>query len=501
MTQDGVSRREFLTKAAVGTLALAAMGDWSFAAPRNKKPLNVLFVTADDLDRNSLGCFGGKVKGLTPNLDKFASEGMRFERAHVNVAICMPSRIVLGTGLYGHNSGAMGFMHARPDVPSVIGLFQKAGYHLGVMGKVPHSSPRVEDKWDYQVARSELGDGRNPEIYYQKCKDFFDQCKETKKPFYFMVNSHDPHRPFQRPRGLSRGAVMPSRLHKSEDVPVPGFLPDLPGVRQELSYYLNSVRRLDDTFGKVMQALKESGFEDNTLVMFISDNGIAVPFAKCNCYLASTRTPWLVRWPGVVKPDSVDETHFISGVDYLPTVLEATGLPKLLRQDGKSFIPLLKGKTQAGRESVFTQIDSKAGNGYVPMRCVQNGKFGYIFNAWSSGKARYRNNNEGLCMKSMEEAAKTNPEIAARVKVFRYRTLEEFYDMENDPDCLNNLMDDPGYKQQREEFISKMDQWMVKTNDSLLEAFRNRYDKIGLRKGLRIARRAQSGIRPIRRKR
>ena len=501
MTEKGVSRREFLTKTAVGTFALAAMGDWSFAAPGNRKPLNILFVTADDLNCDSLGCFGGKLQGLTPNLDKFASEGLRFERAHVNAAICMPSRIVLGTGLYGHNSGAMGFMHARPDVPSVIGLFQKAGYLAGVLGKVPHSTPRVEDKWDYQAGMSELGDGRNPGIYYEKCNAFFDKCREAKKPFYFMVNSHDPHRPFQRPRGLRKGAVMPSRLYKSEEVPVPGFLPDLPGVREEMSYYFNSVRRLDDTFGKVMQALKESGFEGNTLVMFISDNGIAVPFAKCNCYLASTRTPWLARWPGVVKPGSVDRTHFISGVDYLPTILEAAGLPPLPRQDGKSFVPLLKGKAQAGRESVFTQIDSKAGNGYVPMRCVQNGKFGYIFNAWASGTARYRNNNEGLSMKAMEQAAKTNPEIAARVKVFRYRTLEEFYDLENDPDCLHNLMDDPKYRKEREAFIRTMDQWMLKSHDSLRGAFLERHDKAALRKGLRMARRSGSGIRPIPRKR
>ena len=89
-----------------------------------------------------------------------------------------------------------------------------------------------------------------------------------------MVNSHDPHRPYCNPEKLTKGAAMPSRVYKPEEVDVPGFLPDLPGVRAELATYLNSTRRLDDTFGKVMQALKESGEADNTLVLFITDNGI-----------------------------------------------------------------------------------------------------------------------------------------------------------------------------------------------------------------------------------
>ncbi len=84
---------------------------------------------------------------------------------------------------------------------------------------------------------------------------------------------------------------MPSRVYKAAEVTVPGFLPDLPGVRQELAQYLNSTRRLDDTFGRVMQALDESGMADDTLVIFISDNGIAVPFAKCNAWFHSSRTP------------------------------------------------------------------------------------------------------------------------------------------------------------------------------------------------------------------
>jgi N-sulfoglucosamine sulfohydrolase len=172
-------------------------------------------------------------------------------------------------------------------------------------------------------------------------------CRRKEKPFYLMVNSHDPHRPFHIPGKPIKNAKEPSKTYTRDDVHVPGFLPDLPGVRGEISHYLNSVRRLDDNFGKTMLALKESGFDKNTLVMFLSDNGIAVPFAKCNAYLAGTHTPWIVRWPGVVREGSVDKEHFISGIDFFPTVLEAAGLSIPDGLDGFSFLPLLKGRKQS----------------------------------------------------------------------------------------------------------------------------------------------------------
>jgi N-sulfoglucosamine sulfohydrolase len=468
------TRRDFL-KLMGGVFLYTVSGIGSCVNLVRSMPLNILLFTADDLHCESVGCFGGKPEDLTPNLNSFAKEGKRFFRAHVNAAICVPSRAILATGLYGHNSGAMGFMPAREDVPTVIELFKKAGYLTGILGKVAHSTPNRRAKWDYSFDREDLGDGRNPDIYYQRCLDFFNMCKGANQPFYFMVNSHDPHRPFQQPGKLSEGAKEPSRYYTPEEAEVPGFLPDLCGIRQEISYYQNSACRLDDTFGRTMQALKESGYEDHTLVMFLSDNGIAVPFAKCNVYLASTLTPWIVRWPGIVKPNSIDHTHFISGIDFLPTIVEAAGIKGPEKLDGLSFLPLLEGKTQAGREMVFTQIDSKAGGASVPMRCVQNGKYGYIFNAWSDGSYWYRNNNEGLSMRAMNAAAKTNKEIAERVKMFRYRILEELYDLEKDPDCLVNLLGKPEHRKTVERLSGEMESWMKRTNDPLLPAFIKRY--------------------------
>jgi N-sulfoglucosamine sulfohydrolase len=450
------------------------------------KPLNILLFTADDLHAESLGVYGGKPLDVTPNLDRFAKQSMQFERAHVNVAICFPSRSVMSTGLYSHRSGSLGFMQTHNHIPNAIKTFQKAGYLAGILGKVPHSTSSASTKWDYQFLRAQLGNGRNPKIYAQRARTFFDQCRKEGKPFYFMVNSHDPHRPYCNPNRLLKGAALPSKIYKPEDVVVPGFLPDLPGVRNELAHYLNSTRRLDDTFGTVMQALQESGFADNTLVIFISDNGIAVPFAKCNAWFHSTRTPWLVRWPGVVKPGTKNTNDFVSGIDLFPTFLAATGVKGPSDIDGRSIVPLLKGEKQKGRNYVFTQIDKKAGNDAVPMRAVQNAKYGYIYNPFSDGKHRYRNNNEGLSMRAMNEAAKTNPTIAARIAVFRYRVPEELYDLEKDPDCLHNLINNPKYEGGIKSLQAKMLIWMKQTKDPMLEAFlhrnnRKRVDEIMLK--------------------
>jgi N-sulfoglucosamine sulfohydrolase len=469
-----MNRRTFLKTLGWGAAATLGVTWGARGAEPKQGKLNILLFTADDLNCDSIGCFGGRVAGLTPHLDAFAAEGLRFEHAHVNVAICQPCRGVLATGRYGHNSGIMGFMHTTRNVPTIMETLGDAGYLTGILGKVGHSTPKASYQWDFVHDQKDLGSGRDPDQYYRYCKEFLGRCRSEGKPFYFMVNSHDPHRPYHVAGEPIPGAKEPSKTYTPAEVAVPGFVPDLPGVREELACYFNSVRRLDDTFGQTMQALKEEGFADNTLVLFLSDNGIAIPFAKCNAYLASTRTPWIVRWPGVVRGGSVDRRHMISGIDFFPTVLEATGLPVPRGLDGISYLPLLQGREQTGRDRVFTQIDMKSGGDAVPMRCVQDQRLGYIYTPWSDGKFYYRNANEGLTMAAMVEAARTDPAIAERVRMFRYRVTEELYDLQSDPDCLHNLVNKPEHKGDLDRMRNELRDWMKRTGDPLLPAFENR---------------------------
>ena len=194
-----MNRRDFIKACGLGTVSALTVTRFAKAAETKKTNLNILFFTADDLHRDSLDCFGGKVPDLTPNLNAFATEGLRFENAHVTVAICQPSRGVLATGRYGHNSGIMGFMHTERDIPTIMQTLRDAGYLTGILGKVGHSTPHTKYKWDFVHDQNELGRGRDPELYYKYCQEFLARCSREEKPFYFMVNSHDPHRPYHIP--------------------------------------------------------------------------------------------------------------------------------------------------------------------------------------------------------------------------------------------------------------------------------------------------------------
>lgn len=436
------------------------------------KNLNVVIFTADDLGPDGVGpgAFGGKMKELTPHIDRIANASVKMNNAYVNSAICMPSRGIIATGRYGFNSHHQGFFHAPDSIPTLMASFKKAGYKIGILGKVYHSSATDSTNWDYVYDQQDLGSGRSPSIYYERTKAFIKRCHTEDKPFYFMINCHDPHRPFQRPDGeLLPGAEWPSKLFSPAESYVPDYLPDLPGVREEISHYYNSVRRLDDSFGKVMQAIKEAGAEENTLVIFLSDNGISMPFSKANCYVESTKTPFFVYLPGVLKPFS-DNEHIVSTVDLFPTIMDIIGEQSPPGLDGVSFLKLLEGKKLKWVNEVFTQIDYLFDNRF-PMRCVQDENFGYIFNPWSNGKTEYHNANEGKTFESMEKLGKTNPQIQERVEMFRYRVPEEFYDLKNDPDCIHNLIHDKAYTKRVNEYKSRLKEWMEKYHDPMLPVF------------------------------
>lgn len=495
-------RRVFL---ALISLSLAALPRQAIGAPAAAAPasarLNILLITADDMNYNTPGYAGGTVPDITPNLDRLAREGLRIVNAHVAVAVCQPSRECLMTGRYPHHNGATGFYPVRKDVPTLPESLRAAGYRLGILGKVSHLKPDEKFPWDFMHDQGELGAGRDPALYYRYTREFFAQAKAAGRPFFLMANSHDPHRPWagsdqEKMRGQKGGKKKkktataksddesdvsgshypaPNRIYRAEEITVPGFLPDLPDVRKETAQYYSSAHRCDETVGEVLRALRESGFEASTLVMFLSDNGISMPFAKSNCYFTSTRTPWVVRWPGRVKAGAVDADHFISGIDYMPTILEAAGVAAPPGMDGRSFVPLLTHGKQAGRDHVFTCYNDTSGRRTYPMRCLQTPRFGYIFNAWSDGKTLYRSEPmNGMTFAAMQKAAPTNPAVASRVELLLHRVPEELYDFAADPDALRNLATDSKYREQLQQMRRQMLAWMEQTQDPLAAGFATR---------------------------
>lgn len=446
---------------------------------------NVLIVTVDDMTYNSIGAFGCSVPGITPNIDKLSSEGMRFMHAFSNTAVCQPARQSFLTGRFPHNNGAEGFEPINADVPTLPEQLKKAGYINGILGKEIHHQPVEKFSWDFIPFKTEKdslwrkGESRSPALFNEYSARFFQMAKTQKKPFFLVANSHDPHRPFVGSAAdtaeFGNNRIPVTRQFRAEEIDVPAYLPDIPDVRKETAQYYGSVYRADQNIGAVLTALDASGMAENTLVIFLSDHGAPFPFAKSQCYFNSNKTPLIIRWPHKIKAGAIDSVHFVSGIDLMPTILRASGLPLVAGLDGTSFLPLLYGRRDGNRNDVYTTYYQVFNKTRYPMRCVQDKNFGYIYNFWSNGISSISGDAlGGLTWKAMVEAAKTDPAIAKRVELFRHRVPEEFYDFRHDPDALHNLIDDPAYAVEIQRFRDRMLVAMSSYKDPALQPFRDR---------------------------
>ena len=259
---------------------------------------NVLIVTVVDMSADSLGAYGCPLPETSPSIDAFARQSLRFLHAHVQVGNCMPGRNIMWSGLYAHINGVEGFVQNRDaDYPVLCDLAKDAGYFTAIRGKVSHSTPYHPYAWDAVLDESE--DGRryhvkDPASYGESTRRGIELAQQAEKPFCLLVNISDPHKPFYSERGRGAGGedpYVPTRVFTADEVPVPGFLFEDPAIRQVLALYYSSVRRADDAFREVMAALDQSGQAENTFVMFLSDHGMPLPFAKTQLYHHSTHTP------------------------------------------------------------------------------------------------------------------------------------------------------------------------------------------------------------------
>ena len=177
----------------------------------------------------------------------------------------------------------------------------------------------------------------------------------------------------------------------------------------------------------MLDALDKAGLRENTVVMLKSDHGIAVPFAKTNCWRHSTITPWLVRWPGVVKAGSFDSKHIITGIDLAPTVLDILDVPNMQGVDGQSFLPALQGADADGFDHAYTQINSLSSGKSFAMRSYQDKRYGFIWNGWADGKTKFRNESMfGLTWNALRKAGETDAAIKVRADHYEYRCQFEF---------------------------------------------------------------------------
>ncbi len=489
---------------------------------------NFLIIVADDMNYDSPGFAGGVAPDVTPNLDRLVQESMLFTKAHVAVSVCQPSRQSMLSGKYPHRYGGVGFFPMAENTPTVSAQLSKAGYLTAGLNKLWHTLPTDAFAWDLQGDEMDLGIaghgmGRVPEALRRGVSTAIHASTEQGKPFFIVVNSDDPHRPFHGSAG-EQGTFeekmqlipAPSRVYGPDEVTVPRSVPDLPGIRRDLAKYASSVRRLDDTVGACLEALRESGMEQDTVVIFLSDNGIPLLFGKFETYLESTLTPLVVRWPGHIQAGRVDDRHLVSMVDFTPTVLELAGAPPIPDIDGRSLVPLMMGDQDVPwrdyavtlrYEEIYygifirqnlehdpTFVDKLKAQGWIDRpdheaegtmsrsmnkRCVNDGRYGYIYNHWFDGspKQAYPYGDPGV--EAMRTASVENPKIARRLEFYTYRSREELYDWESDSGSWKNLVEDPGHLQRLQTLRQNLLHWMDETEDPIREDFKSYLSSLG----------------------
>lgn len=448
------------------------------------QPPNILIVTVDDMNWNSVGAFGAAIADITPHIDALARAGRRYERAYVAASNCSPSRVALQTGLTPQQSGATGFFYIDDaDTPTIATTLRRAGYVTGVIGKPADSNPSPAGRryWDVE---ENFGAARkhSAAAISQAAARFFTAASRAQKPFYLLVNIADPHKPnFNDAEAAASGAdaFAPSRIIADNEVRVPGFLPDLPGIRADVRNYQNSVKRADDTVGAIMAALAANGLAEETLVIFLSDHGAPFPFAKSSVYDNSLRTPLVMRWPGRIAPGST-EAGIVAAVDLMPTILDAAGIAMPQGRDytGTSLLR----EDRPHRPHAFGSFDENARGYPVPMRGTIGRDWAYVFNPWSVGDHALKNDDMNhASFKHMVRQAATDPAVKARLDYYLSPPVEELCHLAVDPDCLVNLAGDPAHAGVLEAMREATRAQMVRTGDYLLEAFDVRDDRSALR--------------------
>lgn len=441
---------------------------------------NMVLILSDDHSYPHLSCYGDKAV-KTPNLDRFASEGMRFERAFVSAPQCVPSRAAIMTGRSPVAVRITRFNSPLPpDVITLPELLRQKGYYTGICRRYFHlDGTNRKNSFTYQIIEKYqmrtfsnrvdyLDYGSPPNQTVSRVNEFLDKVPPG-RPFFLWISFNDPHHPWTTSN--ARNVCRP------EDVVVPPFLPDLPGIRNDLARYYTEIMRMDDEFQSVMDILEKRGLKTNTIVVFMGDNGFAFPHGKGSLYDPGINVPLIIRWQGKVAPGSVSR-ELISGEDIAPTLLEAAGIEVPKYMTGKSFLNLLLGKPFEGRKYIFAERGVHGGatfnertksNGYDLSRCVRSQRYKLIYNCTPSQQYMPVDSGNDPGWQEMVKAFKNGKldEKFVRAYFTSPRPIFELYDLEKDPAELVNLSGNPDYAKIELELKQALQEKMILDFDYL----------------------------------
>jgi N-sulfoglucosamine sulfohydrolase len=367
-----VKRRDLLAAAAGLGLAGSAVLESAAKARADSsvRARNILLIIADDQGYD-MSCCGGRVK--TPVLDNLVTQGTLFTQGYATVSSCSSSRSTLYTGLYSHTNGMYGLAHdvhnfsLLDDVKTLPWMLQQSGYRTALVGK-KHVKPDALLPYDAWLA-PELPGIRDVAAMAHLAGQWM--RAQGKRPFFLTVGYSDPHRDATNFGNSRKWPEVEREIYSPSEVLIPSHLPDLPGVRQDLAQYYESVSRLDSGVGILLRELRNAGHEDDTLVIYLSDNGRPFPGAKDNLYEPGLHLPLIIRSPEQ-RTRNVHNTSLVSWIDVAPTILDwARASPpvgyRYAPLPGRSLLPILERSDAVGFDQIFATHSFHEINQYYPM--------------------------------------------------------------------------------------------------------------------------------------
>tara|TARA_R110002049_G_scaffold27321_3_gene94404 strand:+ start:38502 stop:40085 length:1584 start_codon:yes stop_codon:yes gene_type:complete len=441
---------------------------------------NILFLIADDASRDSFGAYGCKYVE-TPNFDRIAREGVLFTQAYNCNPKCAPARACLLTGRYSwqleeacnHNPYLSAKWKFYPY------LIESSGYFMGFTGK--GWGPGIFDDIDVGRTKFQTSNpaghpytkrtlkapykGISNVDYAANFKDFLDE-RTGDQPFCFWLGTKEPHRAYEKDSWIKDGRNL-------DDVVVPAYYPDNETIRGDIADYAIEVEWYDKHIGMCLELLEERGILDETLIIATSDHGMPFPRVKGQIYDDGFHVPFAVRWGSKIKPGRV-VTDFITFPDLAPTLMEAAGLDSHPQMTGKSFMPQLvsdlAGRVDADRDHTLLgkerhdigRVDGDWLSVGYPSRAIRNDRFLYVHNfkpsRWPAGDPQYGllNCDDSPTKSYLTGLSMADPEFRFYEMSFGKRPGEQLFDIQADPDCVNNLADDPKFADTKEQLWQQL---------------------------------------------
>ncbi len=420
-------------------------------APNERRP-NILFAIADDWSNGHAGVFSCAFVE-TPAFDRVASEGVLFRNCFTSNPKCSPCRasILTGRNTWQLDEACCHFGVFPKRWPVYPELLEEAGYHVGYTGKGwgPgdfraggfERNPAGPAYQQYQA--KPLYSGISNRDYAENFRAFL-ESRTADQPFCFWFGTTEPHRRYEPGSGLRAGK-------KLTDVELPAFYPDSNLIRSDILDYALEVEWFDTHLGRILAILEESGELENTLIVVTSDHGMPFPRVKGQIYDEGFHLPLAVRWGDQVPKGRVVD-DFINVRDFMPTFLEAAGLPVPDSVTGSSFLDQLvseddewidpqRNRMLIGKER--HDLGRPHDQGY-PVRAIRTPDFLYIQNfepdRWPAGdpETGYRNVDDSPTKTLLLGRFDRFYQLS-----FGLRPREELYRITDDPDCVRNLADDP----------------------------------------------------------